>query len=70
MRFIPLPEWGGIDLDDGALDEGVGTDQLVVGRVVDDRDDTRLAGDSLGSPSIVACATHNQSSSIRAIKQH
>jgi len=35
VGLIPLPEGGGIDLDDGALDEGVGSDELVVGGVVD-----------------------------------
>ena len=35
MGLIPLPEWGGIDLDDGALDEGVCSDEFVVGGVVD-----------------------------------
>lgn len=34
MRLVPLPEGGGVDLDDGALHEGVGPDELVVGCVV------------------------------------
>lgn len=35
MGLVPLPEWGGIDLDDSVLDEGVRTNKFVVGRVVD-----------------------------------
>lgn len=50
VRFVPLTEWGGVDLNDGALDESVGPDEFVVGRVVDDPDDTSLAGDSFGTP--------------------
>ena len=34
MGLVPLPERSGIDLDDGRLDEGVGSDKLVVGSVV------------------------------------
>jgi hypothetical protein len=34
VGLVPLPEGGGIDLDDRGLDEGVGSDKLVVGRVV------------------------------------
>lgn len=34
MSLVPLSEGGSIDLDDTALDEGVGTDQLVVGSIV------------------------------------
>lgn len=34
MRLIPLTEGSGINLDDGTLDKGVGTDKLVVGCVV------------------------------------
>ena len=35
MSFVPLAEGGSIDLDNGALDEGVRPDELVVGSVVD-----------------------------------
>lgn len=35
MGLIPLPEGGRVDLDDGALHEGVGPDELVVGGVID-----------------------------------
>lgn len=34
VGLIPLTERSGIDLDNGGLGEGVGTDKLVVGRVV------------------------------------
>ena len=35
MGLIPLAERSGIDLDDGALDKGVRSDEFVVGGVVD-----------------------------------
>lgn len=50
MGLIPLSEGGGIDLDDGALGEGVGSDKLVVRRVVGDGNDTGLARAALGAP--------------------
>ena len=34
MRLIPLTEGSSIDLNDGAFDEGVGTNKLVVGGIV------------------------------------
>lgn len=34
VGLVPLSERSGIDLNDGTLDESVGSDQLVVGRVV------------------------------------
>lgn len=34
VSLVPLTERSGIDLDDGGLGQGVGTDELVVGRVV------------------------------------
>lgn len=46
----PLLEWGGIDLDDGRLGQSVGSDQLVVGRVVDDSGDSGLSGDTFAGP--------------------
>lgn len=45
-----LTEGSGVDLDNGTLGQGVGTDQLVVRGVVDNRDDTGLAGNTLGAP--------------------
>jgi hypothetical protein len=50
----PLTEWGGVDLHNGALNQGLGTDQLVVAGIVDDIDDTGLAGDSFTTPGKVA----------------
>jgi hypothetical protein len=54
VGLVPLTEGGGINLDNGGLGQGVGTDQLVVGRVVGDNDDTGLAGDTLRGPGEVA----------------
>lgn len=51
---VPLGEGSGVDLDDAVLDEGVGTDQLVIGGIVDDVEDTGLAGGCLGGPVEVA----------------
>ena len=47
---IPLSEWGGIDLHNGILHEGLRTDKLVVCGIVDGVDNTRFARDCLGSP--------------------
>ena len=45
-----LSEGSAIDGDDGALDESLGSDKLVVRRVVDNVDDSALSGSGLGSP--------------------
>ena len=37
-------------MDDGGFGQGVGSDQLVVGRMVGDNDNTDLAGDTLRCP--------------------
>jgi len=50
VGLVPLTEGGGVDLDDGGAGQGVGADQLVVGGVVGDGDDTGLAGAALGGP--------------------
>ena len=50
VSLIPLSEWCGIDGNDASLDEGFGTDQLVVGGVIDDINDAYLAGYCFGSP--------------------
>ena len=54
VRLVPLAERRSVDLDDAALDERVGADELVVGRVVDDADDAGLAGRVLAAPGEVA----------------
>lgn len=54
MGLVPLTERSGINLDDGGLGEGVGADQLVVGRVEGHNDDTGLAGNTLRAPGEVA----------------
>ena len=41
-------------MDDGGAGQGVGSDELVVGGVVDDTNDTGLLGDALGAPGEVA----------------
>lgn len=48
--FVPLAERSGIDLNNGGLGEGVGSDKFVVGRVEGDDDHTDLAGNTLRSP--------------------
>ena len=45
-----MSEWGGVNDDNGVLDEGLGSDPLVVGGVVHHVDDPGLAGDALGPP--------------------
>src|SRR5690554_1358057 len=50
VSLVPLAERGGINLDDGVLDQGTGTDQLVVRGVVDNGNDTGLARDGFGTP--------------------
>ena len=54
VGLVPLLEGVGIDEDDGTLDEGLGTDELVVGGVVGNVEDTDLAGADLGAPGEVA----------------
>ena len=50
VGLVPLPERSGIDLNNGGAGQGVGADELVVGGVVDDTDDTGLLSDTLGTP--------------------
>ena len=54
VSLVPLTERSGVDDDDGVLHQGLGADELVVGRVVDDVDDTGLASDRLGAPGEVS----------------
>jgi len=51
---VPLSERSSIDLDDTALDQSVGSDEFVVGGVVDDTDDLGLSGDLFRSPGEVS----------------
>ena len=41
---VPLSEWIGINGDNAVLDEGLGTDKLVVGGVVNDIKNSSLSG--------------------------
>jgi hypothetical protein len=52
--LVPLSEWRSVDLDNGALGQGVGSDEFVVGGMEGDTDDTGLAGDGFGAPCEVA----------------
>ena len=54
VSLVPLSERGGVDLDDGGFSQGVGSDELVVGRMEGDGDDTGLLGNAFGSPGEVA----------------
>lgn len=54
VGLVPLPEGRSVDLDDGGAGQGVGADELVVGGVVGDDDDARLAGAALRAPGEVA----------------
>ena len=49
-----MSERSSINDDNGVLDEGLGSDQLVVGGVVDHVNDPSLAGDGLAAPGEVA----------------
>ena len=50
MLKVPLLEGSGINLQDSALDEGIGADKLVRGRIVHDVQETALAGRRLRGP--------------------
>ena len=54
MRFVPLSEWGRIDGDDATFDQSLGSDQFVVGGVVDNIDNTNFSCNGFGSPGEVA----------------
>ena len=45
MSLIPGTEWGGVDGDNAALHESLGSHQLVVASIVHDINDTCLSGD-------------------------
>jgi len=54
VRFVPLSEWGRIDGDDATLDQSLGSDQFVVGGVVDNIDNTNFSCNGFSSPGEVA----------------
>lgn len=54
VSLVPLSEWGSINLHNAGLDEGLGSDQLIVTGIVDDINDTCLSCNSLWSPGKVA----------------
>merc|ERR1719167_584255 len=54
MGLVPLTERRRVDGNDGVLDEGLGTHQLVVAGVVDGVDDASFTGDRLRTPRKVA----------------
>ena len=50
MCFIPLPKRSSIDLNNGRFGEGVCADELVVGGMVRDNDNTDFARYTFGAP--------------------
>ena len=54
VLFEPLLEWCGIYLNDAAFYQSVGTDQLVVGRVINNTEDTGFAGADFRTPTKVS----------------
>lgn len=42
MGLIPLPERQAVNKDDAVLDQGLGSDQLIVGSIVDNINDPGL----------------------------
>ena len=54
VRFVPLSEWGRIDGDDATFDQSLGSDQFVVGGVVDNIDNTNFSCNGFSSPGEVA----------------
>ena len=51
---LPLSEGSSIDNDNSVLNESLGSDQLVIGGIVDDVDDPGLPGDGFTRPREVA----------------
>lgn len=54
MCFIPLFKRSGVDLNDSRLRKSVCADELVVGRMESDDNDTDFPGNALGAPAEVA----------------
>lgn len=42
MGLVPLPERQAVNKDDAVLDQGLGSDQLIVGSIVDNINDPGL----------------------------
>ena len=55
MLKIPQSEWIGINGDNAVLDNGLGSNELIVGSVVDDIQNSSLSSDTLRSPGEVTC---------------
>lgn len=53
-EHLPLTEGGSINLNDGTLGQGIGANQLVVGGMESDGNDTGFLADTLRSPREVA----------------
>ena len=66
---IPFGEGSGIDGDDAVLDEGIGTDQLVVGCVIDDVDDSSFVSHGFRGP-VEVSFLHSQSSEFVVASSH
>jgi len=54
VRFVPLSEWGRIDGYDATFDQSLGSDQFVVGGVVDNIDNTNFSCTCFSSPREIA----------------
>ena len=54
MGLVPLTERSSVNDNNGVLDKGLGTDELIVGRVVDDVNDMGLTSNGLRAPREVA----------------
>jgi hypothetical protein len=52
---VPLSEWIGINGHDAVLHNGLGSDELVVGSVVDNVQNSGLSRDGFGTPGEVTC---------------
>lgn len=50
VGLVPLTVWGSVNLDNGRLGQGVGSDKFVVGRMESNTNDTGLSSDVLRAP--------------------
>lgn len=44
IAFVPSSKWSGINQNNTILDQGLGSNQFVIGSIVHNIDDTRLSG--------------------------